>query len=60
MTTLAQPHVNEAPSRRALLKATRFLGCIGLSLAIASLAALGARWLVAAGLPLAPRVMVPL
>ena len=60
MTTLAQTHVNEAPSRRALQKATRLMGCIGLVLALASLAAFGARWLVAAGLPLAPRVMVPL
>ena len=60
MTTLAQPHVNEAPSRRALQKATRFLGCLGLVIALAGLAVHAARWLVAAGVPLAPRVTVPL
>jgi len=60
MATLLHPHVNETHSRGALFKALRVLGFIGISLALASLAGLGARWLVEAGVPLAPRVMVPL
>lgn len=59
MTTLSQPHVNETPARHAVLAASRLL-TIGVLLALASVAALGARWLVESGAPLAPRVMVPL
>jgi len=60
MTTFVQPHVNEAPSRRAMQKAIRLVPCITLVFALAGLVTLGARWFLAAGLPLAPRVMVPL
>ncbi len=60
MSTLAPPHAHEAPTRRTLLAAARILGSTALAFALAGLAAEGAHGLLATGVPLAPRVMVPL
>lgn len=60
MTTLAQPHVDEASPRRILLRTVRTIAIAVVSGLLAALAGLALRHLPVEGLVIAPRMMVPL
>jgi len=60
MTTLAQPHIDEAAARRILFHAARALAIAAVSGILAAAVVLAVRHLPAEGLVIAPRVTVPL